>query len=261
MAQQLYLYLKIIFMKNRIFAVILFSFLGPIVQAQSMLKVSLSDKSPINISVDGRFFNKTGTSITVGDLPPGRHSIRIYAPNENNYSNRMHHAILDDRIKTFVGNITILVYDPERDVLDINEEDIYNYQNNQNNNQPINNNSTNNNNATRNDYNAIPPTVNNANISGTLNKEKTDNLKNKVADKVSDLDKVKVLQTELASEKITTAQVGEMMDWFVFESGKIEFVKWAYDKTIDKDNFGNLESKFSYKNYQDEFLDFIKSKK
>ncbi len=252
-------------MKNRIFVILFFSFLVQIVHAQSMLKISLSDKSPINVAVDGRFFNKTGTSITVGDLPPGRHSIKIYAPNENNYSNRMHHAIFDDRIKTFEGNITILVYDPERDIVDINEEDIYTYKNNQNNptnnNQQTNNNNINNNTISRNDNNAIPPPTTNGNMGETLTKDKTEVLKNKMAEKVSDLEKVKVAQIELASEKITSAQVGEMMDWFVFESGKIEFVKWAYDKTVDKENYGNLESKFSYKNYQDEFIDFIKSKK
>ena len=66
------------------------------------------------------------------------------------------------------------------------------------------------------------------------------------------------LKDGLNGEKITTDQVSVMMDWFNFEATKVDFAKWAYPNTVDKENFISLENKFSYKNYQDDLDKFIK---
>ncbi len=45
---------------------------------RSMLRVRDSEGRRISISIDGRKFNKTGTKLTIGDLPAGRHMIKVY---------------------------------------------------------------------------------------------------------------------------------------------------------------------------------------
>jgi len=71
---------------------------------------------------------------------------------------------------------------------------------------------------------------------------------------------MKVLKDALANETFVTYQVGNMMDWFSFESSKVDFAEWAYTKTVDKENFTDLENKLTYKNYRDDLDKFIKSK-
>ena len=48
------------------------------------------------------------------------------------------------------------------------------------------------------------------------------------------------------------------MDFFNFEDSKVQFAKWAYPNTVDKENFATLESKLSYQNYVDDLDKFIK---
>ena len=45
---------------------------------RSVLEIRLSDRSPLVVSINGRQYNKHGRTVTVGNLPRGRHNIRIY---------------------------------------------------------------------------------------------------------------------------------------------------------------------------------------
>jgi Domain of unknown function (DUF4476) len=66
-----------------------------------------------------------------------------------------------------------------------------------------------------------------------------------------------LLKDELKNDKITTYQVSNIMDWFSFETSKVDFAKWAYNITLDKKYYRDLENKFSYKSYQDDLDKFI----
>ena len=233
--------------------------------AQSMIKVHLTDNTMINISVDGRYFSKKGTSITVGDLPPGRHLINIYTLQQDRRGRGHEESIYSGKVNTHAGYIAFLTYDPGTDQTDIQEQDINTYTQNTpaanngggNNVQPgqVNNN----NNDYGNDNKYIPSgPVASPVPTGTLTDAKTDNLKQSVAAKKTDTEKMNTLKDGLNGEKITTDQVSVMMDWFNFEATKVDFAKWAYPNTVDKENFISLENKLSYKNYQDDLDKFIK---
>jgi len=244
-------------------------------QAQSMMKVSMADNSVINVAVDGRYFNKRGTSVTVGDLPPGRHFLQIYAASPNRRGRMFQDIVYEGKVRTAHGFVALVVYDPETRNINIQEQDIntFNanrppyarhmpqqgenydtYGNNDNggngNNDYAGNGSYNNNNT------PPPPPVN----PGTLTTAKIDDLKTKVGAKNTDTEKMNVIKDALKDEQITTAQVGDMMDLFNFESSKVDFAEWAYTITVDKENFTTLENKCAYKNYQDDLDKFIKAK-
>ena len=228
--------------------------------AQCMLKVSLTSKQAINVALDGRYFNKRGTSVTVGDLPPGDHYLQIYTLVQKRNGRMREEVIYEGKISTNDGMITLFEYDSEKGGT-IQEQDINSYVNDHplppgaptGNNDNVNNNNNNDNNIQV----ASPVTVNNI---GTLTDSKTDQLKTQVDAKKTDSDKMKILKDVLKGEKITTDNVAYMMDWLNFESSKLDFVKWAYDLVVDKENYSMLDAKFSYKNYQDEFDNFIKGK-
>jgi len=226
--------------------------------AQSMLKVRTADNMRINVMVDGRYFNKTGTSVTVGDLPYGRHRLRVYEASQTRRGRVFQEVIYEGKVITDPGMITILVYDPATDQTDIQEQQINSYLNDH----PIPNANTGQNNSGSYDdgdnNNSAPVAAPAPVASGSLTSAKIDQLKTKVNAKKTDTDKMNTLKTELSGETFTTAQLGDMMDLFNFESAKVEFAKWAYSSTVDKDYFSDLEGKLTYKNYQDDLDKFIK---
>ena len=247
--------------------------------AQSSIKVRLSDNSPFNVAVDGRYFNKRGTSVTVGDLPPGRHRVQIYCLMNNRRGRGREEIIYEGNVRTSEGMVSILSYDPISRNREITEMDFntFNanrpapYSNGMNNpgnqdnkrnnyNQEINsrqNNGYNQNNNTQQNDNYRQPAPP---VTGSLTDAKIDQLKTNVAAKKTDTEKTTFLKGELKDEQITTSQVSTMMDWLSFESSKEEFAEWAYSITVDKDAYGSLDNKFSYKNYQDDLDKFLKSK-
>jgi len=237
--------------------------------AQSMLKVRLADNNKLNVEVDGRYFNKTGTSVTVGELPPGRHKFTIYTLQQGRRGKTRQEAIYSGRITTHRGYVTMVTFDPASQSTDVQEQDINSFaQNNpaiprdggyDNTMSPQVNN---NNNDQGDDNKYIEPSSPVASPSpdavGTLTEAQKNDLKTKTGAKKTDTEKMNLLKESLKDEKVTTAEVGMMMDWFSFESSKVDFAKWAYPNTVDKENFGTLDTKLTYKNYEDELAKFLK---
>jgi len=233
--------------------------------AQSMLKVSLADRSVINVSVDGRYFNKSGQSVTVGDLPPGRHRLQIYGISQDRRGRAREEVIYEGKVRTSTGSITIVVYDANTDNIDVQDQDMGNYtipqQNGSVNNGNYPNNNAYNNQDNRydnNNYNNNGPA---ASPAGSLTDDKISKLKDAVAAKATDLQKSDALKDALKNETFTTDQVSVMMGWLIFDETKVAFAEWAYSNTVDKNNFYNLENQFSYKNSQDDLDKFLQQHK
>lgn len=84
------------------------------------------------------------------------------------------------------------------------------------------------------------------NISGPLQQSELSSLGRSVADRTGDTDKQNLMQQYLAGRTVTTSQVAAMLDWLSFEGTKLEFTRWAFSKTSDRSNFGQLKNKFSF---------------
>ncbi len=93
-------------------------------QAQSMLKVSLSDKTPIKVAVDGRYFNNRGQTVTVADLPSGKHNLKIFALTTTRRGTQIDEVIFEGKIKTYRGQLTKFVYDRNSGMAEESEQDI-----------------------------------------------------------------------------------------------------------------------------------------
>jgi hypothetical protein len=258
-------------MKNLTLLSLLFVAGTSCASAQSMLKVKLADNERLNVEVDGRYFNKTGTSVTVGDLPPGKHRFTIYTMRQDRRGRGREEAIYSGKIATRRGFVTLFTYDPNSREINTEEQDIDSYRQNmppagnagggysQNAAPQVNNN--NNDNGNDNRYIDRSAPVASPVAAGTLTDSKLNDLKTTVASKKTDTEKWNTLKDGLKNETETTDQLAVMMDWFNFESTKVDFAKWAYPNTVDKENFANLENKLSYKNYVDDLDKFIKDSK
>jgi Domain of unknown function (DUF4476) len=58
---------------------------------------------------------------------------------------------------------------------------------------------------------------------------------------------------------LTSIQVKEMAQLFSFDNSKLDFAKYAYTKTIDKNNFTVVCNVFSYSSSKAQLLDYIKN--
>jgi len=246
------------------------------VWAQSMLNVRTADNEVINVAVDGRFFNKRGTSVTVGDLPPGKHRLEIYTVARYRGGRGIESLIYEGKVRTFEGMVTLFSYDPYTRMPDIQQQDINGFvaahppvqrgvmRNQHFQQQPDYSVQPGDNGRAQDDMNrnnadngmAAPAPA----AQSTLTDAAMDQLKTSVAAKKTDTEKEAALKDAVKNQQISTAQVGMMMDWLNFESSKADFAEWAYPLTTDKEAFGSLESKFTYKVYQDDLIKFLQGK-
>jgi hypothetical protein len=79
-----------------------------------------------------------------------------------------------------------------------------------------------------------------------LNNEQINQLASAVNEKITDTDRMKLMQQSLMDHTVQTTQLSEMLDWLTFEGSKLEFVQWAYSRTSDRSNFEQLKNKFSF---------------
>lgn len=263
---------------KKVFIFLLLTAISVKAGAQSMLKVSLTDRTIINISVDGRYFEKQGTSVTVGDMPEGRHYLKIYVAMPNRRGRMKETVVYEGQIQTYTGSVSLFTFNMSSGQYNIEEQSINANtnnlppENNQNTGYPANNgnnstpdNSTyqgNNQDNTGNNSSgtAVASPVSPESVP-TLSDNKVSKLKTKIAAKPTDTQKIAALKDGLKDEQFTTDQVSDMMGWLIFESSKVTFAEWAYSHTVDKENFSSLENKFSYKNSQDDLEKFIRDQK
>jgi hypothetical protein len=254
------------------------------VSAQSVLRVRLADHTRFNVSVNGRYFDRKGTSITVGDLPAGNHYVKIFKVSYDRWGRVFDRTIFQGTVRTRNGMVSQMVYDPYARRMGVNlipdntiPASRPDYNNDQN----------------RAKYNDVPEPSRMANqdrpasvnepepaqttpernnppsdqppaspmAEGSMTDSDVEALKTKVEGQKTDTEKLKLLKSELRKETVTTFQLASMLDWLLFESTKVELAKWAYYITKDKDYFLDIFNKFSYQSSKDELKQFVDDKK
>jgi hypothetical protein len=273
-------------MKNRILLLVFIAFSASFskVNAQpewrpkhsGILRVRLTDNFPITLALDGRYFEKHGSHLTIGDLPPGRHQLKIYTYSLRRDGTAKAHLVFEGRIKVFANDATNLVYDQVSGDMHIFAGPD-NYENEPQDNVM--------------NHRRMEP--DGANTQAELTPEehapalqpKTDTMEkvvpadlskpkfpalskdgiNKAGIKinalVTDTDKLKLMQSEMAKKAFTTAQLQVMLTWLSFESSRVEFAKWAFDHTLDKEKFSKIADQLKYQDSKEELLQFLKSRK
>ncbi len=251
--------------------------------AQSILRVHMADNARINVAVNGRYFNKRGTTVTVGDLPPGRHNVKVYGVTYDRWGRQYDRLVYQGTVSTGYGMITNLLYDPytRRVSIRTNPVEDSRYLQRYGANEQYRTEVPDN--ASGYEYpgeeNAVPaagtssnslPSVNGA-VSGapvaspvamgSFTEEKSDKLKKAIEAKATDTEKLKMVRESLKKEVVSTYQVSYIMDWFLFESTKLEFARWAYPLVADQENYKDLLAKFSYSSSKEEMQEFLKTKK
>lgn len=73
--------------------------------------------------------------------------------------------------------------------------------------------------------------------------------------------KLSIAKQVLDNNSISTSQVKEIMNLFTMQSDKLEYAKYAYDKTRDKNNYFTIINGLTMQSDKDELMEYIRDKK
>lgn len=203
---------------------------------RSVLEIRTTDHEPIVVSVDGRYYDRHGRTITIGNLPKGWHDLRVYEYLEYKKGGGRAKLLYTGRIRIDAGTVTHCVVDRQTGRMRIRTmdmEDAYL------------------------DYDQPDNEIHDSNI---LTDNDLTDLKARVDDRITDTEKLKLMKSVLEQRTYYSVQVRRMMDWLTFEGSKLDFAKWSYDKALDKQDYWKLEDAFTFSNSKDEFNNYISSR-
>jgi hypothetical protein len=217
---------------------------------RSVCRFKLSDNSRLAVSIDERFYDKQGKSITIGDLPAGRHYIKIYKYVPYRDGGGRAREVYRGGIRISSGTISNFTYDLNDGKLYANTEFIDDSYRNDNSDDAYNNN--------RPDDRRRDNSVFNQH---NWNQTDMDDLKKRVDDRITDGDKIKLMESVLKNRNYTTDQMRVMLNWLSFDDSKVTLAKWGYDYVSNKENYWKLESEFTFSSSKEEFNNYISSKR
>lgn len=90
--------------------------------------------------------------------------------------------------------------------------------------------------------------------------EKFAEMKKIIDAEISDYQKVEKAKSIMKKNFLTTKQIGEICKLMDFDNYKLDYAKFAYDFCIDKNNYYELSSVFSFQSYGSDLDKFIDSK-
>jgi hypothetical protein len=227
----------------------------------------------ISITIDGRKYNKIGRSITVSDLPPGNHRIKIYKYNSNGYGYSNGILIYQGNLQTRPGRIYYLI--ASNSGLDIEENcciDDYGHWNNDenwdreerweqriddgdmnwNNNQRWDNDRDRNRNRNR-DQNDRDW----GNFNGQMSEGRFSQLIEQVRKASFETAKVSVAKQALRDNRISCNQLLRILNELSFESTKLQFAKDAYNSVVDRNNYYLINDAFTFQSSKEDLMDHI----
>lgn len=219
---------------------------------QTSLMVSARGKNNIDIVVDGKNFTATDNSgsVVINGLSIGTHNIRIYQQrNTNSWYDKKNQLFYDGNVyikpQTAVTVIvgrngraqvqeSVIARDNDHNGYDNNGG----YYGNHNNSQ---------------DYNggwnhAYPQAMNDRTF---------DQFRYSISNTSFDNSKVDIAKQGLAQNNFTAAQVREIVSLFSFDNSKLEVARYAYGRTIDKENFFIVNDLFSFSSTKQELARYI----
>jgi hypothetical protein len=219
--------------------------------AQTKLSVTLVGNSAVRIVIDDRNYICQDNSLTIDDLTPGYHSVKLFLVkkekwNNPGYGQMVYNANLILKSQFYTDVVVNRFGKALVDEQPLSRGDFYDnggkdWDNNNNNNHPV-------------VTNPRPPQQpqqmqDNAFVAAreAIRKESFDNNKMALAQQIAD------------NNYFSTAQVKELVKLFSFDERKLDFAKYAYGRTVDKNNYFMINEVFSFSKSKEELADYIRN--
>jgi hypothetical protein len=226
---------------------------------RSTMRIRLSDGSPMLVTINGRDFKKIGRSITIGDIPRKRQYVQVYkyrayadgkgGKAELVYSGNIkiqkgytYDCIVDLGTRKFrMREVASLQPLPQLPAFDRNRdralEESNEMQSQQNANDDV--------------VMDMPP---DRTVPARLQ-----SLKNAMDRVEADSKKLAEAKKFINSNSVTSEEVKTIAGWIFFDDNRLLFIKSAYPKVSDKNNFATVGDVFTLEESQKAFDDFLKS--
>jgi len=227
---------------KKIFTLFITSLFSLAVMAFDGSRLSISavaSSQEIKIEVDGKKYTMKNNTITLGFLDQGRHDVKIYRERKRNgFGFGRREIIYDNTVflkRGFHLDITVnrfgkaLVDERRMDVNDewYNDEDEY-YDNGG---------------------------WGNSNV---LSNREFNDVKDQLRKEWFENNRLNSAKFIIEKNSLTTSQVKELMLLFTFENNRLDIAKSAYRKTVDKQNYLNVNDALTFNSSKEELVRFIR---
>lgn len=186
-----------------------------------------SDNCLLKIKIDKRFFNKIARTVTVAEIPEGKHIIQVYMAEP--FSTRPGEKlteIYNGTIRTYDAIQYNCTIDPFINSMDVKEKEasevFYSY-------------------SGQNVMNADKQANKNYSL---LSASELTQIKLSINEQSADVEKLKKAVALCNARQLNTVQVEEIIKLFLFESTRLDYIKTIHDQIIDKENIKVLTSYF-----------------
>jgi len=223
----------------------------------SQLSVTLPGNSNIRVIIDNSRYENSDNSITIGDISNGYHSIKVYeVKNQSRFFNNSKLVYSSSVLIKPAYQVNIMINRNGKAV--INEQRLFDDRKyndrdrddrgGRNNDYPYND--RNDNRYERDDNNRNGYQMSNDRFSKAmfvLERENFDNTRFTIAKEI------------VEDNYLSAGQVKQMLQLFSFDVNKLELAKYAYSKTIDKNNYFMLYDVFAMNSYKERLAEFVRN--
>ena len=223
----------------------------------SQLSVTLPGNSNIRVVIDNSRYENADNSITIADLNNGYHSIKVYeVKNQSRFFNNSRLVYSSSVLLKPAYQVNIMINRNGKAI--INEERLFDDRKyndrdrddrgGRNNDYPYND--RNDNRYERDDNNRNGYQMSNDRFSKAmfvLERENFDNTRFTIAKEI------------VEDNYLSAGQVKQMLQLFSFDVNKLELAKYAYSKTIDKNNYFMLYDVFAMNSYKERLAEFVRN--
>lgn len=200
----------------------------------SIMRFHASDNCLIKLKIDNRFFNKIARTITVAEIPEGKHSIQVYQADP--FSTRPGEKlteIYNGSIRTYDAVQYNCTVDPFINSMDVKEKEasevFYSYSG----------------------QNAMHSEKVNSKIFSLLSAAELAQFKVSLNEQNTDVEKLKKALELSSAKQLNTVQVEEIIKLFLFESTRLDYIKNIHSQIVDKENIKVLKSYFELNSSKD----------
>ncbi len=186
-----------------------------------------SDNCLLKLKIDNRFFNKIARTVTVAEIPEGKHIIQVYMAEP--FSTRPGEKlteIYNGTIRTYDAIQYNCTIDPFINSMDVKEKEasevFYSY-------------------SGQNVMNADKQANKNYSF---LSASELTQIKLSINEQSADVEKLKKAVALCNARQLNTVQVEEIIKLFLFESTRLDYIKSINNQIVDKENIKVLNSYF-----------------
>lgn len=242
---------------------------------RAALQVRLQTNQAITVAVDGRYFRRFGNVLTIGDLPPGRHELKVYRyfPVDDSryrpFARNTAHArlVYKGRISIAPSRMYYCLVDPDYGTMKVRESGMVALDGNEKNypvaTDPVFSDGAQSSSTSapgqQEGSNAEDNSVIAYDKGNMLQQQQLNQLQQNVSRKITDTDKLKLIKESLANTALSTQQLAAMLGWLTFEDSRLDLAKWSYASIVDKNRFiDGIQQQFNYDSSLQELKDLAR---